>query len=128
LQLNPTLQGGSDILYQLDSVIYNETNPSVRVAALKAKIQLAEQPHHILPDALHGLRINDPELQFASLTAIDQILEHEEKYKESGVYIDSNSIKNELQIIRNSKAYDDEKDSYRLIEEANAVYLRYFEN
>ena len=126
LQHSSILQGDSEILHQLDSAIYNETNPSVRVAAFKAKNQLLKHPYQILPDALQGLRTNEPEFQFASLIAIERLLARQEKYSETDVYIDSNSIKDELQLIRNLKLYGDKKRSDRLIKQANAIYLRYF--
>ena len=122
-----TLQGDTELLLQLDSAIYNDADSSVRVAALNAKMQLSEQPYHILPDALQALRTSEPELQFAGMIAIEQVLEHEKKYIESGAYIDRNSIKEELQMIRNLVVYDDDKKrSGHLIGEANLIYMRYF--
>lgn len=128
IQNSPTLRGDNEMLQQLDSAIYAESNESVRVAALKAKMQLGEQPYDILPDALQALRASEPELQLAGIVAIEQVLRHEKKYAESGAYIDTSSIKNEFQIIQNLASYgDDKKRMDRLIEEANTVYLRYFE-
>lgn len=127
LKQSSTLQGDAEILHQLDSAIYNEVDPSVRVAALKAKMQLSEQPYHILPDALQALRTNEPELQLAGLIAIEQVLQHEKTYIENGVYIDRSSIKGEFQMIRHLAVYDADKKRFdHLIREANAVYLRYF--
>jgi hypothetical protein len=128
LKHSPTLQGDIEVLHQLDLGLYNQENTSVRVAALKAKMQLSEQSYHILPDALQALRTSEPELQLAGLIAISQILEHEQKYIESGYYIDRNSIKNDIQIIRDLAVYDgDDKRFGRLIREANIIYLRYFD-
>lgn len=127
LKQSSALKGDTEILHQLDSAIYNETDPSVRVEALKAKMQLSEQPYHILPDALQALRTSESDLQLAGLFAIEKVLEHEKKYIESGVYIDRNSIENEFQIIRNLAVYgDDKKRLDRLIREANMIYMRYF--
>lgn len=127
LKQDSTLQGDAEIMHQLDSAIYNEADVEVRVAALKAKIQLSDQLYHILPDALQALRTSEPELQFAGLIAIEKILQNESKYIESGVYIDRNSIKNEFEIIRKLTVHDDDKKRFdRLIREANTIYLRYF--
>ena len=123
-----SLKGDTQILHQLDSAIYNEANPYVRVAAFKAKMQLSAQPHHMLPDALQALRTTEPELQFASIVAIERILEHHKQHPENSVYLDRSSIKNEFQIIRNLTIYDDDKERFdRLIREANSIYLRYFD-
>lgn len=128
LRESSTLQGDTEILHQLDSAIYNEVDPLVRVAAFKAKVQLSEEPYHMLPDALQALRSSEPDLQFASIVAIERILEHERKHTENGVYIDKESIKNEFQMIRDLAVYDGDKERFdRLIREANAIYLRYFE-
>ena len=127
LKHSPTLQGDMEILHQLDSGLYNQTDTSVRVAALKAKMQLSEQPQHILPDALQALRTSELDLQFAGLMAIEKILEHEQKTVESGIYIDRNSIKNDIQVIRNLAVYGEDKKRYdRLIREADMIYLRHF--
>jgi hypothetical protein len=128
LKQSSALQGDTEILQQLDSVIYNGTDSSVRVAALKAKMQLSEQPYQILPDAVHALRTSEPEIQLAGLVAIDQVLVHEQEYIEQGVYIGRDSIKNEIQNIRNLAVYDGDLRRFdRLVEEANLIYLRYFE-
>jgi len=128
LKQSSTLQGDAEILHQLDSAIYNEIDPAVRVSAFKAKMQLSEQPYHMLPDALQALRTSEPTLQFASIVAIERILKHEEEYAERGVYIDTNSIRNEFEIIRTLSVYDDDKERFdRLIQEANSIYSRYFE-
>ena len=127
LEQSSSLQGDAEILHQLDSAIYNETDPAVRVAALKAKMQLSEQTYHILPDALQALRANEPELQLAGLVAIEQVLQKEQEYIERGHHLDVNSIKNEFNLIRELDAYGDNKKHFeRLIEEANMIYLRYF--
>jgi len=128
LKQSTILQGDVEILYQLDSAIYNGTDSSVRVAALKAKMQLSEQPYQILPDAIHALRTSEPEFQLAGLIAIDQVLKYEQEYIEKGVYIGRDSIKNDIQNIRSQAVYDrDKKRSASLIREANTIYLRYFE-
>lgn len=126
LKQDSALQGDVEILHQLDSVIYNDIDPSVRVAALKAKMHLSEQPYHVLPDALQALRTHDPEFQMAGLLAIEKILEYEKNNIEKGVYVDRNSIEHEFQIIRNLAVYDDEARLERLIREANLIYSRYF--
>lgn len=128
LKHSPELQGDTEILQQLDSAIYSETDSSVRVAAFKAKAKLSAETYHILPDALQALRTNDPELQFASLTAIDKILKHEKEYNEDGVYIDRDTIKSEFEIIQNLTVYDDNERYDRLIREAHSIYSRYFES
>ncbi|MBL4670619.1 MAG: hypothetical protein JKX81_00055 [Arenicella sp.] len=128
LKQSSTLLGDPEILHQLDSVIYNGTDSSVRVAALKAKMQLSEQPYQILPDAIHALRTSEPEFQLAGLIAIDQVLKHEHEYIQKGVYIGRDSIRNDIQNIRNLAVYDgDMKRFDHLIREANTIYLRYFE-
>lgn len=128
LEHSAALKGDTEILNQIDSAIYNETNPSVRVAALKAKMQLSEQLHHILPDALQALRTSDPEVQLAGLFALEKVLQHDKKLNGSGVYIDRNAIKNEFRIIRDLAVYDREgKHTDRLAREANMIYSRYFE-
>ena len=126
LKQSSTLQGDTDIMYQLDSDIYNEENPNIRVAALKAKMRLSNHPYHVLTDALQALRTSEPDLQYAGLLAVNQILNHEQEYIESGIYVDRASIKNDILYIRNMTAYDD-KRLERVISEANAIYLRYFE-
>lgn len=128
LKQSSTLQGDIEILQQLDSAIYNGSDSSVRVAALKAKMHLSEQPYQILPDAIHALRTSEPEFQLAGLIAIDQVLKYEQEYIEKGVYIGRNSIKNDIENIRSQADYDgDMKRSALLIREANTIYLRYFE-
>jgi len=127
LEQSSTLKGDTEILQQLDAVIYSESDPSVRVAGLKAKMQLSEQPYHILPDALQALRASEPELQLAGLIAIEQVLEHEKAYVEDGAYIDRNSFENEFKIIRDMAVYGDDKQRFDyLIREANLVYSRHF--
>ena len=128
LKQSSTLQGDAEILQQLDSVIYNGTDSSARVAALNAKMHLSEQPYHILPDAVQALRTSEPEFQLAGLIALEQILQHEHKYKQDGVYIGRDSIRNDIQNIRDLVVYDgDMKRFDHLIREANTIYLRYFE-
>jgi len=127
IEQSSVLQGDTEILHQLDSAIYNETDSSVRVAALKAKMQLSEQPYHILPDALQALRTNEPEFQLAGLVVIEKVLQQEKTYIASGHQLDVTSIKNEFEIIRNLAVYGENKKNVdRLIEEANMIYLRYF--
>jgi hypothetical protein len=128
VQQESELQGNIEVLQHLDSVIYNGTEASVRVAALNAKIQLSKQPHHILPDAFHALRTSEPEIQLAGLVALDHLLVREQEYVEKGVYIGKDSIKNEIQNIRNLAAYGSDKKRFaHLIKEANTIYSRYFE-
>ena len=127
LEKSSALKGDTETLSRLDAAIYNETDPSVRVAALKAKMQLSEQTYHILPDALQALRANEPELQLAGLVAIEQVLQKEQEYIERGHHLDVNSIKNEFNLISELDVYGDNKKHFeRLIEEANMIYLRYF--
>ena len=126
LQQSSTLQGDTEIMYQLDSDIYTEENPNIRVAALKAKMRLSNHPYQVLPDVLQALRTSEPDLQYAGLIAINQILDQEQEYNENGVYVDRASIKSDVMYIRNMTAYDD-KRLERVISEANAIYLRYFE-
>jgi len=129
LKQSSVLQGDTAILQQLDSAIYNETDASVRVAALNAKMQLSEQPNHVLPDALQALRTSDPELQLAGLIAVEQVLKHMQTDNQSGEYIDTNSIRNEFEAIQSMPVYDDDKKrSERLVSEANAIYARYLED
>lgn len=128
LKESSLLQGDAEILQKLDSVIYNETDSSVRVEALKTKMQLGEQPYHILPDAVQALRTSEPDFQLAGLVAIDQILKFEKEYIEHGVYIDRKSLKNDIQSIRNLAVYGDDGNRFdRLVNEADAVYFRHFE-
>ena len=128
LKQSAILQGDTEILQQLDSALYNETDSSVRVAALNAKMQLSGQPNHVLPDALQALRTSDPELQLAGLIAVEQVLKHMQANSESGEYIDTNSIRNEFEAIQSMPVYDDDKKrSERLVSEANAIYARYLE-
>lgn len=127
LENSAALRGDTEVLRQLDSAIYYEAETSVRIAAFKAKMQLSEEPYHILPDALQALRTSEPDLQLAGLVAIEEVLRNEKKYTEKGAYIDTNSLENEFEIIRNLTAYgEDEKRFEYLIREANAIYLRYF--
>ena len=126
LQQNSTLQGDTEVMYQLDSDIYNEENPNIRVAALKAKMRLSNHPSYVLPDALQALRASEPDLQYAGLIAVGQILDQEQKYIDNGVYVDRATIKNDVMYIRNMTVYDD-KRLERVISEANAIYLRYFD-
>lgn len=127
LKNNSNLKGHAETLLQLDSIIYNGIDSRDRIAAFKAKMQLGEQPYDILPDAVHALRTNEPEFQMAGLIAISQIMENELEYTENGVYIDTNSIRNDIENIRNMAAYkDDEEHIKQLTEEADAIYLRYF--
>lgn len=93
------LKGDAEILSQLDSAIYNEVDPSVRVAALKTKMQLSEQLYHIVPDALQALRTNEPEFQMAGLIVLEQVLRRDKAASENAPYIDKRSIQNEFQII-----------------------------
>ncbi len=128
LKQNSVLKGDAKILNQLDSAIYNQADTSVRVAALRAKMQLSERVHHILPDALQALRTNDPEFQLAGLIAIEQILEYNKKFGEHDAYIDKNSIKYEFQIIGDLTHHNGDKKRFdRLIREANRIYSRYFD-
>ena len=121
------LAGDVEVLTQLDSAIYYETNTSVRIAALRAKMQLSEEPSHILPDALQALRTSDPDFQLAGLIAIEEVLRHDKQRSEKGAYIDMNSIKSEFQAIQNLTFYGEDKKGFdKLIKEANSIYLRYF--
>ncbi|MBX2848129.1 MAG: hypothetical protein KTR16_07415 [Acidiferrobacterales bacterium] len=127
LQNSPVLRGDANVLRQLDSAIYYETNTSVQIAALKAKMQLSEKPYHIMPDALHALRSSDPDFQFAGLVAIEKVLWDETDFLETKAYLDMHSIENEFQIIQNLIVYDEDKSRFeKLIKEANAIYSRYF--
>lgn len=129
LKQSEKLKGDIEVLSQLDAVLNNETNALTLVDALKAKMQLSEQPYHILPDAIQALHTVEPELQIAGLIAIDKILEREEEYLESGAYMDRNTIKNDIQSIRNLSAYGDDKMRLEpVIKHANSIYLRHFEN
>ena len=128
LKQAPKLRGDIEVLQQLDSIIYKDTAPSVRVTALKAKMQLSEQPHHIIPDAIQALRTTEPEFQLAGLTVIDQILANENKHVENGAYIDKTTIKTDIENIRNMTVYEDNEDhSKHLIREANSIYMRHFQ-
>jgi len=75
-------------LYKLDSIINNDESPATRVAALKTKMQLSEQPFHMLPDAVQALHTSDPELQVAGLIVIGQILDNEDAHIKNGAHID----------------------------------------
>ena len=129
LEQSPSLRGDVEILQQLDSALYYDTNTSVQVAALKAKMQLSDEPYHILPDALQALSASEPEFQLAGLVAIEKVLEHENKDIDRDTYIDKHSIANEFEIIRNLAVYGEDKKRFEsLIKEANTIYLRHFEN
>lgn len=127
LKQSSILQGDTGILQQLDSVLYNEAEPQVRIAALKAKMELSEHPFDIIPDAVQALRTTEPEFQLAGLIAIDQILADENKHIENGAYIDKASIKSDIESIRDLSSYKGDRKRFdRLIREANAIYLRHF--
>lgn len=129
LEQSQSLRGDVEILQQLDSALYYDTNTSVQVAALKAKMLLSDEPFHILPDALQALRASEPEFQLAGLVAIEKVLEHEKKNLDSDTFIDTHSIANEFEIIRNLAVYGEDKKRFEsLIKEANTIYLRHFEN
>ena len=125
-----SLRGEVGLLDKLDSAINNEADFSVKVDLLKAKMQLSEQPYHIIPSALEALRSSEPEFQMAGIIAIDQILGHESNYLENGVDIDINSIRNEIYTLRNLTPGDgvNKKRFDRLQREANSVYSRYFDD
>ncbi len=129
LQNSAALRGDVNVLQQLDSALYTEPDASVRIAALKAKMQLNREPYHILPDALQALRSDEPDFQLAGLIAIEEVLKREKEYSENGTYIDKNTIENELEIIRNLAVYgQDKKRVENLMREADAAYLRYFQS
>ena len=129
LEQSSSLQGDTEVMHQLESVLYNGTDTSVRVAALKAKMQLSEHSHFILSDAVEALHASDPEFQFAGLVAISQVLDKEKEYLAKGIYIDKASVKSDLKNMRDLAVYDgDNKRLVQLVKEANAVYLRHFEN
>ena len=125
-----SLRGDVGLLDKLDSAINNETDVSVKVDLLKAKMQLSEQPYHIIPSALEALRSREPEFQMAGIIAIDQVLGHEDNFVENGADIDINSIKNEIQTLRNLTPDDGVKKKRfdRLMREVNDVYSRHFDN
>ena len=128
LEKSSALKGDTETLSRLDAAIYNETDPSVRVAALKAKMQLSDQLHHIVPDALQALRTDQPEFQLAGLIALERVLQHDKAASENGVYIDTSSIQNEFQIIKGLAHYGNDKKRFdRLTKQANVIYSRYFE-
>lgn len=128
LEHSPNLQGNPKILQQLNDVINYESDFSVRKAALNAKMNLSEQPHHILPDAIKALRTSDPEFQLAGLIAISQILDQERKYVEAGAYIDKAAIKNNLENILNTDLLNNGNEDHLefLIKEADNLYMRHF--
>ena len=128
LKQSDILKGDTEFLYQLDSVINNDSDASTRVAALKTKMQLSVQAFYILPDAIQALHANEPELQAAGLTIISQILTNEDEHAKNGAYIDKQSIKNDIQNIRNLSAHEGNKEQLAfLIRKADDVYLRHFE-
>lgn len=125
-----SLRGDLGVLDKLDSAINNEADVSVKVDLLKAKMQLSEQPYHIIPSALEALRSREPEFQMAGIIAIDQVLGHESNFVENGADIDMNSIRNEIQALRNLTPPDgvNKKRFDRLMREVNDVYSRYFDD
>ena len=130
LKQDDSLQGDLNVLSQLDLILNNSSDSSsTRVAALKAKLQLSDQPYFIIPDAVQALHTNEPELQFAGLIMIDRVLQEEDKYIEDGVYIDKKTIKDAIQGLRNTSSQGvEDKGLAGLIREADALYLRYFEH
>ena len=123
-----TLRGEVGLLDKLDTGINNEADVAVKIDLFKAKMQLSEQPTDIIPSALEALRSTEPEFQMAGVIAIDQVLGDDSNYLESVVNI--NTIKSELQTIRNLIPSDDDnkKGVDRLQKEANNIYSRYFDS
>lgn len=129
LKQSEILKGNTDTLNQLDSILNNVSdNATTRAQALKAKLQLSEQPYLIIPDAVQALHSNETELQLAGLIIIGRILQQEDTYVKNGVYIDKKSIKNAIQNLRNMPSQGiKNKRLDNLTQEANRVYLRYFD-
>ncbi len=126
IKQNLGLRGDPEILHGLDSALYYDPAVSVRTAALKAKMQLSEYPHLILPDALQALRTSEPDFQLAGIMAIEYVLQSEKEHGENGTYIDYRSIERELEILSHLADYPRDERFKRLVKEANLVRRKYF--
>jgi len=145
LELSEAYIASEDWQARADGVtlIADHEIPSVEVATRLMDIFSAEDNSYIKGSILSHLK-QRPDLQgdfgilyqldsaiyndtLAGLIAIEQVLQNEQEYSESSLYIDKDSFKKEFEMIQNLAIYEDDQQRFdHLISEANLVYSRYF--